>query len=311
MAKSLFVTCARGLEPILANELTALGYKRPVQKFRGSLLSFSNPEETLHAVYRLNYTSRIAMRVLYPIRKFFVSNKDDLYHQVKKINWSNFLRVDQTFAIQSNVSDNKAFDNSLYVTQLTKDAIADHFYRLHKKRPSVDKESPDVQLNLYIHREEAILSLDTSGVPLYKRGYKESNTEASLAENLAAALLQLAGWTNERYSAENTVYCDPFVGSGTILSEAMMIASNMPAGFKREKFGFHSMPDFNEQTWLDMKQKEDAKIIDIPPVHKQCKFVAADIDPEAVKMTRTNLKALGIENSVKLTCASITEYDPP
>jgi putative N6-adenine-specific DNA methylase len=123
MAKSLFVTCARGLEPILANELASLGYKKRTQEFRGNLLYFSNTEETLNAVYRyvtkniildffeffginysiffrLNYLSRVAMRVLYPLKKFHVSNKDDLYHQVKKINWSDYLRVDQTFAIR-------------------------------------------------------------------------------------------------------------------------------------------------------------------------------------------------------------------
>src|SRR5262249_30244197 len=178
---SYFATCARGLEPVLAEELRALGAGK-VEPGRGGV-AFAGDQATL---YRANLWLRTAVRVLQPILDVPVTSPDELYDAVRTIDWSRFLTPEHTLAVDCNVRDSQ-ITHSKYAALRTKDAICDQFMKRVGRRPSVDVEEPMVGLNLHIYRDRAVLSLESSGKSLHKRGYRPILTRAPLNEALAAA----------------------------------------------------------------------------------------------------------------------------
>src|SRR6266540_944381 len=211
-----FATCGRGIESTLAGELTELGAAE-VKPGRGGV-SFAG-ERTL--LYRANLWLRTAIRVLWPILEMDVTTPEELYDAVQTIDWSQYLTPEHTLAVDCNVRDSH-ITHSKYAALKTKDAICDQFIAKCSRRPSVNVDEPMVGLNLHIHRDHAVLSLESSGESLHKRGYRPILTKAPLNEALAAALVLLTGWRGE------TAFVDPMCGSGTLPIEASWIALRRP-----------------------------------------------------------------------------------
>lgn len=291
----LFVTCGQGLEPLLCDELTELGFSNLNSQFRGVAVR----NIPFDAIYRINYCSRIASRVLLPLKRFRCYNRQSLYRDAFEIDWLKYIPNNATFAIDANVQ-HRELRNSLYAAQVVKDAICDQFRERTGNRPSIDTKDPDIQLNLFIHDERAILSFDTSGTPLHKRGYRQSSLEAPLRESIAAALLRLAEYRGDE------IMCDPCCGSGTLLIEAALIATRTPPGFLRKRWGFQTLPEYSSQEWLRVKNEADQQRIPLIKGH----IFGSDINKNAVHLSKVNLRAAGFHQSVEVAQHDFRDYTP-
>lgn len=292
----IFVTCSQGLEPLLIEELTELGFQGVTPRFRGVYV----PDDSLEAICRINYCSRLASRVLLPIHHFRCHDKHGLYRGISDINWLKYIPKGKTFAIDANV-EHRELRNSLFAAQVAKDAICDQFRTKTNSRPVVNTKDPDVQLNLFIYRDFGIINFDTSGDPLHKRGYRQESVEAPVRESIAAALLRLA-----RYRGDEIFY-DPCCGAGTVLLEAALIASKTPPGFLRQQWGFHFLPEFSQETWLKVKNDADQHRI---PLEKG-RFFGTDINKNAVHVTKVNLRAAGFHREIEIQQHDFRDYTPP
>jgi putative N6-adenine-specific DNA methylase len=293
--EELFITCAEHLEPLLLDELKELRVPGLRLGARGVYA-----EKSMDTVYTVNYLSRLATRVLWPLTHFFCPDQKALYAHARRIPFLNYMNENQTFAIDSNVSHHPRLRHSLYAAQVVKDALCDVIREAKGSRPSVDLKNPDVQWHLFIHKEHATLSLDTSGAPLYKRGWKKSIIEATLPETIAAALLRLARYTPEE------ILCDPFCGSGTLLIEAASIATQTPAGFLRKTWGFLRMPEHDEKKWQQFKQIFDAKRIPLG----QDRLFGADKDLTALSGCSAHCSKFDFGKSIALTHKEVYSYSP-
>lgn len=291
----LFVTCSQGLEDLLIKELESLGFSELKKGFRGVYVPFQD----LTSVYKINYSSRLATRVLLPLFRFYCRGKDDLYNQAKKFDWTPFIKLNQTFLIDANVT-HRMLKNSLFATQVMKDGIADHFQEKFGKRPSVDLKNPDIHLNLFINETTAIVSFDTSGDPLYKRGYRQEKGIAPLQESLAAAILMLANYDSKE------ILLDPCAGSGTFLIEAALMATHTPPGYLRKKWAFMDLPKFSMNEWLQVKNEQDSFR---KPLSKNHIF-GCEINNQMVLYSKLNLKAAGFFKEIEIVKADFREFTP-
>ena len=291
----LFITCSHGLEGILANELQQLGCERVSEGFRGVLVKEADPL----ALYRINYGARIGSRVLLPLSRFRCYDQKSLYRELINFDWDFYIPKNKTFAIDANVNHPK-LRNSLFAAQVAKDAICDRIRQKRGERPNIDVKNPDVQLNLFIDRDVGVMSFDTSGKPLYKRGYRLESVEAPLQESLAASILTLANYQGEE------VLCDPCCGSGTFLIEAALIASKTPPGYLRKDWGFHYLPEFSQTEWLKVKGEADSKRCS-PPLKR---LFGVDVNKNAIHMCKVNLRAAGFHQAVELTNADFRDFKP-
>ncbi|HRD56124.1 MAG TPA: THUMP domain-containing protein [Parachlamydiaceae bacterium] len=296
MSLKLFVSCSFGLEEVLLNELQSFGYLKSRKGYLGVHLEVPNFE----AIYRINYLSRIAARVLLPLTDFFCYDQKGLYKGASKVDWANYIKPGKTIAIDANVN-HKHLRNSLFAAQVVKDAICDQLREKRGFRPDIDVKYPDVQLNLFIHENACIISFDTSGSPLYKRGYRQETVEAPLQESLAAGLLMLAG-----YKGDEVLY-DPCCGSGTFLIEAALIATNTAPGFLRKKWGFSSLPEFSEEAWIKTKAEIDQKRIPL----SNHKIFGSDLNKTSLFACKLNLKAAGFLQEIEVSQGDVKEIRPP
>ncbi len=215
-----------GLEDVLADEIRALGAESVSVERRA--VTFMGDQQLM---YKANFHLRTALKILKPIAEFQVTNRDELYDKAKSVPWSNYLSLGKSFAIDSTIQS-EMFVNTMYASLKVKDAIVDHFREVSGKRPSVNPENPDVRLNVYLMGNHCIISLDSSGESLHKRGYRVGQGDAPINEVLAAGMILLTGWHGEKD------FLDPMCGSGTLLIEAAMIAKGIPPGMYRNSFGF-------------------------------------------------------------------------
>ncbi|RLB64130.1 MAG: RNA methyltransferase [Deltaproteobacteria bacterium] len=258
----------KGFESLLAEELISLGASKTEVVNRG--VDFYGGRALL---YRVNLASRLSLRVLLPILQFEAHDTDWLYKKVKRYDWSLHLDNKMTFSIDS-VVYSPQFRNSQYVLQKVKDAIADQFMERTHLRPSVDKENPDLLINVHISGKRVTLSLDSSGGSLHKRGYRTEHFEAPLNEVLAAGMIMLSGWKGD------TPLLDPMCGSGTLAIEAALIAASIPPGIFRKQYGFENWKDFDRELMELVVQKlPKEKKVNVP-------IIARDVDPAAVELTR-------------------------
>lgn len=296
LSPEIFITCAQGLEPILIQELEELGFSRAHPGFRGVFVKIQDFSD----IYRLNYCSRIAGRVLFPLSSFKCYDKKALYKAIFQLDWfSLFKSAKTTFSIDANVN-HRLIRNSLFAAQIAKDAICDQLREKWGERPNIDLKNPDVQLNLFIQGDQATLALDTSGAPLYKRGYRLDSVEAPMQENLAAAILRLAGYQQQE------ILCDPCCGSGTILIEAALMASKTPPGYMRQKWGFMQMPEFSSSEWLKVKMEADQKRQKLTKGH----FLGIEINKNAVRICKTNIRAAGFLQDIEVIQNDFRDYLP-
>jgi putative N6-adenine-specific DNA methylase len=291
----LFLTCTRGLEPLLEEELKELGCKETQQGFCGVYAVVPDTS----GIYHLNYNSRIATRVLLPLTKFGCRNKEDLYRATQEIDWTRFFKRPFTFAIDANV-DHPMIRNSLFAAQVVKDAICDQLVEKTGTRPSVQLKSPDLQLNLYLTHNNGVLSFDTSGDPLHKRGYRQEGGEAPLRETLAAALLKMANYSS------SDVLIDPCCGSGTFLIESALMASCTAPGTFRKKWGFFLLPYFKQEEWLKVKIASDEKRIPLVKDH----FFGIEINKNTQRICLSNLRATGLHASINVIQGDFNDIEP-
>lgn len=243
VVKTLF-----GLEDVLEEEIKALGGK-DVEKSKRAVAFYGNKK----LLYKSNYCLRTGLKVLQSIYAFKALNEDELYQKVKAFRWSAYMNENQTIAIDATVFS-KNFTHSKYAALKVKDAIVDYFRKETGTRPNVDTENPDVRLNVHIAGREVIISFDSSGESLHKRGYRGRQHKAPLSEVLAAGMLKLAGWNKD------IPLFDPMCGSGTLLIEAAMMGKNIPAGKFRKQFGFMNWTNFDKDLWDEVKTEADAQI---------------------------------------------------
>jgi 23S rRNA (guanine2445-N2)-methyltransferase len=295
MSVKFFATCARGLETVLADELRAL-QAGDVSPGRGGV-SFSGDQATL---YKANLWLRTAIRVLQPIADFPVTTPEELYDAVKAMDWSQYLTPEHTLAVDCNVRDSH-ITHSKYAALKTKDAICDQFVEKCGKRPSVDVATPMVGLNLHIYKDEAVLSLESSGESLHKRGYRPILTKAPLNEALAAALVLLTGWKGE------APFVDPLCGSGPLCIEAAWLALSRPPGLTRKRFGFMGWMDFNVALWTELRDEARRgvkKKLDQP-------ILGFDIRNDAIAFAMTNVRAAGIGHLLRFEQMDVADFQAP
>lgn len=282
----------KGLEEVLAKELVELGANE-VEIGRRAV-SFVGDQAML---YKANFCLRTASRVLKPIAQFRAKDADEVYEQVKKMDWTQYMTNTTTFAIDSTVFS-ETFRHSGYVTYRVKDAIADFFSEKTGKRPSVKVTNPDLSINVHIAQEQVTISLDSSGESLHKRGWREASTEAPINEALAAGLLLMAGW-----QGQCDLY-DPMCGSGTFLMEAAMIAMNIAPGVYRREFAFEKWPDFNRDLFEEI-YNDDSREREF-----EHHIYGADASFYCVRVTEKNIKAAALTKYVSVRQCRIQELTP-
>lgn len=278
VAKTLF-----GMEELLANELRQLGASSIEIGIRN--VSF---EGDMGFMYKANLCCRTAIKILKPITGFNIFTEEDLYKKIYEIPWENYMDVKGTLAVNATVFSD-VFTHSQYIALKTKDAIVDRFRDREGERPNVDLDHPTLRINIHIDRNICTVSLDSSGESLHKRGYKTESVLAPINEVLAAGIIMLSGWSGQ------CDLLDPMCGGGTIMTEAAMIACNIPPNLNREEFGFETWPDFDVDLYEKIEEAALKKVRDFP--HK---IYGYDTDSIAVKKSQENIKNANLQDFIEV-----------
>jgi len=290
-SNSFFVQIADGIKEQGAQELSELGAAAISPEYSG--IHFNAGKETL---YRINYATRLASKILAPLISFNCRSTDQLYKKAKQINWTDFISVEETFAVFGNVS-NSQINNSHYASLCLKDAIVDSFREVSGKRPDVDPRTPGVWLNLHIRKDKAIISLDTSGGSLHRRGYRKDALSAPMQETVAAAIIRYSQWDG------SVPLYDPMCGSGTLLCEALMHYCKIPSGIFRKHFGFEFLPDYDKSAWRKVKKELDRQIRELPDGY----IAGSDLSRKAVEISRINTRSLQYGEKIRLQVLDFRE----
>ena len=298
-----FVACAKGLEYLLADEMTALGAVQATAALAGV-----NVEGTPESAYRAVMFSRLASRVMWPLAEFACANEQDLYQGVHALPWADHLAADGTLAIDAHLQGT-GLTHERYAAQRAKDAIVDRMRASHGTRPSVDTEAPDLRLGLVVRKEKALVAVDLGGGPLHRRGWRQSQVDAPLKENLAAAMLLRGQWP--ALHAEGGALLDPMCGSGTLLIEGALMAADEAPGLQRLQ---GTLPTrwrgFDETLWgrieAEARARAAAGRAALRPV-----FFGADADPAALHATTANADRAGVSDVIRLERAGIAALRAP
>lgn len=289
IAKTLY-----GLEDILAEELRKLGASAVEKGVRN--VAF---EGDTGFMYKANLSCRTAIKILKPIHYFNVFDEEGLYKNIYEIPWETYMRANGSLAVDATVFS-KQFSHSQYVALKTKDAIVDRFRDREGVRPNVDLDHPTLRINVHIDRNICTVSLDSSGQSLHKRGYKTASTLAPINEVLAAGMIMLTGWNGQ------CDFLDPMCGSGTILTEAAMIACNIPPNLNRDEFGFETWPDFDVDLYELIEEAALKKIRDF-----RFKIYGYDKDAVALKKTKENIKNANLQEFIEVRQQDFFESEKP
>ena len=289
-----FASCPRGLEDILIQELAQINASE-IQKTDGGV-SFSGSLETL---YRANLSSRIATRILCRVRVGSYIKEDDIYEAALSVPWTDLFDISKTIKVSTTgiKCPLKSID---FMTLRIKDAVCDQFRNKINRRPDVAVRDPDIRIHLFLEKNTFQLYIDSSGAPLYQRGFRTASVEAPLTENLAAGIISLSGWV------PGEAFLDPMCGSGTFLIEAAMIATNQVPGLKRS-FGFERLMNFDRDLFKKIKLGYQAQV-------KKSEFLGiygSDIDLRAIRVAKKNLAAAGFEDKVQLSCKDFNKITAP
>ena len=282
-----------GLEPTLAKELIQLG-ANDVQIGR-RMVSFTGDKEMM---YRANFQLRTAIKILKPIAHFKARCADDVYSEVGKIDWSQYLSVEKTFTVDS-VVFSEEFRHSKFVSYKVKDAIVDQFRERNGSRPNISVSNPDLRLNMHIAEDKCTLSLDSSGESLHRRGYRQEAVEAPINEVLAAGIILMTGWQGD------TDFIDPMCGSGTFLVEAALIARNMAPGLFRKSYAFEKWPDFDADLFDHIYNDDSGEREFSHHIY------GYDIDMKAVNTARQNIKAAGLSADITVEQQDFKDFTQP
>jgi 23S rRNA (guanine2445-N2)-methyltransferase / 23S rRNA (guanine2069-N7)-methyltransferase len=300
-ALPLFVTCPKGVEPVLAAELAQLGASQTKERQGG--VSCEAPQRD---AYRICLWSRLASRVLMPMATFPCASPDELYAAAHAIDWPELFDVNSTFAIEV-AGHSPHLTHTQFAGLKVKDAVADRFRDALGSRPDVDTAKPDIRIHLHLDRENATLSLDLAGESLHRRGYRSRSVEAPLKENLAAALLVRAGWP--AMAGTGAPFLDPMCGSGTLVLEAAYMASDIAPGISRAQWGFQAWHEHRPKVWEDLREEAQARreagMKNLPML------IGQDIDPRPVAAARQNAERAGFGESIRWQRGDLSDMQPP
>src|SRR5690606_10674807 len=278
VAKTFF-----GFEEILANELIKLGAQRVEQGTR--MVSFYGDKGFM---YKANLALRTPLKILKPIKQFKVFNENSLYKGIQSIDWTDYISVHQSFVIDATIFSEQ-FNHSQFVALKSKDAIVDQFKEKYNARPNIDKEHPDLKINIHIQQDLCTVSLDTSGASLHHRGYRTATNIAPINEVLAAGILLLSGWKGQ------SNFLDAMGGSGTFLVEAAMIACNIPPNINRKEFAFEKWRDWDADLFDKVEESLLKKIVDFP-----YDIVGYDKAPSAVIKAKDNARNANLDDYISV-----------
>ena len=290
-----FATCSKGVEDLVQKELEQLGIVDT--KIHTGGVAFTGDSES---AYKACLWSRVASRILLQLKEFSIASDDDLYAEIIRVDWSEHFSENDTLAIDC-FSSHSEVNNSQFATFRIKDAIVDQFMQNTEQRPSIDREMPDIRINVYLSDKQCLLYLDMSGEALHKRGYRQSAGSAPLRETLAASMLYRARW--QSFYEQGLPFYDPMCGSGTLLIEAAMMAADIAPGILRQRFGFSGWKPFaqdeiEQEKWrVILQQAEDKKqagLVNVPII------TGSDNSEQLVGIARTNIKAAGLDAVVKV-----------
>jgi 23S rRNA (guanine2445-N2)-methyltransferase / 23S rRNA (guanine2069-N7)-methyltransferase len=292
-----FATTAKGMEPQLGRELKELGAPG-VQETRAGA-SF---EGGLEVAYRACLWSRVANRILLPLKTFHAPTPEKLYGGVKSIRWSDHLMPKNTLAVDF-ASSRSQITHTHFGALKSKDAIVDQLRSIHGERPSVDPANPDVRVNIHVNQDEATVSIDLSGESLHRRGYRDEGVPAPLKENLAAALLLAAGW-----GPESGAFLDPMCGSGTLPIEAALIAARIAPGIGRKRWGFSGWLGHYPKVWERLI--EEARDLEVRDPKKLPRIVGYDADFRSVRAALANVERAGFSKVVHIEKRDLEHCEP-
>lgn len=289
----IIVKTFEGLENILEQEVRALGvteikHLRRAVQFEGDL----------ELLYKANLHLRTALKVIIPIHNFQARNEREFYKKIYNFDWHKHLKLRQTFAIDP-VVRSQTFRHSQYIALKMKDAIVDKFRDKYDRRPSIDREQPDVKINLYIHENQCHLSIDSSGESLHRRGFRRSDHRAPINEALAAAMILSTGWKGE------VPFYDPMCGTGTIAIEAAMIAQNQAPNFYRREFSFMRWDNYDEMLWTRIKQAAKKEFKESPVT-----VFASDESQRAIRVAKDAMKLAGVDDTIELDTVAFEDKKP-
>jgi putative N6-adenine-specific DNA methylase len=285
VAKTLY-----GLEDVLEKELKAIGAEEV--EIGKRMVSFVGNKCML---YKANFQCRTALKILKPISHFKAYNADNVYSEVKKVEWDNHFSPDDTFAIDA-VIFSESFNHYKFVAYKTKDAIVDYFSEKFGKRPSVSIKNPDFYINIHISHNDCTISLDSSGESLHRRGYRINQGEAPINEVHAAGIILKTGWQGESH------FTDPFCGSGTLLIEAAMIALNIAPGVYRGKYAFERWKDFDKELFDEIYNDDSNER------NFDFKCYGSDISPKAIDIAKNNIKSAGLSKYIELIVKPFQQF---
>lgn len=290
-----FATVARGLEPLMVEELEQLGAKAVEPGFCGA--AFKGDRALL---YQVNLWARLPFRILRRLSEFDCVSSEDLFVGVQRLDWSQYLRPDNTLAVTATGKTGELNHTHFSALQV-KNAIVQQQSKQFGERSDVDTQTPDVRINLHLHQGVATLSLDSSGDSLHRRGYRPAVGAAPLKESLAAALIQMSGWQPEQ------AFFDPLCGSGTLPLEAGLRSLQMAPGLFRERFGFETWLDYDDQLWesLLVEAEESQK-------EELAAFVGgSDRDPNVLIAAHSNAQQCGLEHLISFRQRELAEVEAP
>ena len=289
-----FATVSRGLEEVAAKELKRIGAEEVRPDFTG--VHFKGNKELL---YKANLWTRTTFRILQPIAKIACFNANELYQNVQKLDWSQYLQPQMTLAVTC-TGKNKHLNHTHFTALQIKNAITDWQKVRGGKRSSVDTENPDLLINAHIDRKHCILSLDSSGSSLHRRGYRPAIGAAPMKETLAAALLEMAEWTPD------LAFLDPMCGSGTLPIEAALKALNIAPGLYR-KFGFQTWLDYDRELWQKLLREANEsqnQDLNVP-------IIGSDCDLKVIRQAFANAESSGLEDYVKFARQELSTIEAP
>ena len=297
---TLYATCASGLSQLLADELTALGAAKV--NTAGAGVRFSGG---LPVAYQACLWSRVANRVLLPIHAGPADSPDLLYSLVQEVDWSKHLSLHGTLAVDF-FTANSVITHSQYGALKVKDAVVDQFRERTGERPNVNRETPDVRINVYVFRNKARIAIDLSGASLHRRGYRENAGPAPLKENLAAGLLMASGWPERAERGES--FFDPMCGSGTIAIEAALMARRIAPGLNRSYYGFSGWQGHNAELWQQTLSEAKQAVVDCP-----CIIGGTDKDAHAIALANNNAELAGVADAIDFSTGDLfsSNYSTP
>jgi putative N6-adenine-specific DNA methylase len=294
MDRSYFATVAKGLEEVAAKELETLGAREVRTTVTG--VHFQGDQALL---YKVNLWSRLIFKVLMPIFQVECATAEQLYSQVKKLDWSEYLTVEQSFAVQCTGS-NYQLNHTHFTALGIKNAIVDQQKDRFGKRSNIDLKFPDLLINAHIDQNVCTISLDSSRESLHRRGYHLAMGLAPLKETLAAGIIQISGYNGK------VAFYDPFCGSGTLPIEAALLALNIAPGLSRESFGFESWLDFKSELWEKIKKEAlESRLKTL-----QAPIIGSDLELSVLRQARSNAHLCKLEGQIEFQRKALADVEP-